>query len=194
MQREGWCVPSIEHAQLKTLTGRDRREMKLPRPVVTPKPARYDERLTTADFVFHLAHRNGMGHPVIGLLQGVLYAATTGRHTDFTAKLVEVRADGYARIIEDGIRRGPDSSPLRRIEPMTPGKVYRFTIDLGATGLVIAAGNRLRVEISSSNFPKYTRNPNTGEPPEAATVFETVTQSVYHSNEYPSHFLLPVVP
>lgn len=130
---------------------------------------------------------------LIGPLQAVVYAATTGRHTDFTAKLVEVRSDGYARIIEDGIRRGPDSSRLRQLEPMTPDKVYRFTIDLGATGLVIPAGNRVRVEISSSNFPKYTRNPNTGEPPEAATVFESVTQRIYHSNEYPSHVVLPVL-
>ena len=130
---------------------------------------------------------------VIGPLKVVLYAATEGRHTDFTAKLVEVRTDGYARIIEDGIRRGPDSSPLREIQPMDSGKVYRFTIDLNSTAIVIPKGHSLRVEISSSNFPKYTRNPNTGESPEEAVDFKKVKQTVMHSEAYPSHIVLPVL-
>jgi len=129
---------------------------------------------------------------IIGPLQAVVEASTEGRHTDFTAKLVEVRPDGYARIIEDGIKRGPD-----RAEPsgqMEPGRVYQFTIDMGATAITIAKGHRLRVEISSSNFPKYTRNPNTGERPEWATTFQKVKQTVHHSTEHPSYVLLPVVP
>jgi len=130
---------------------------------------------------------------IIGPLQAVVYASTDGKHTDFTAKLVEVRQDGYARIIEDGIKRGPEAVSGTRVEIMEPGKVYRFTIDLGTTAISIAKGHRLRVEISSSNFPKYSRNPNTGEPPEFASEFRKVRQTVLHSREYPSHVLLPVM-
>ena len=130
---------------------------------------------------------------IIGPLKALIYAATEGRHTDFTAKLVEVRPDGYARVIEDGIRRGPDSTPIGSIEPIEPGKVYRYTIDLGKTAISIHKGDRLRVEISSSNFPKYSRNPNTGELPEQATKFEKVEQTVLHSIKHPSHVVLPIL-
>jgi hypothetical protein len=130
---------------------------------------------------------------IIGPLQAVVYAATEGRHTDFTAKLVEVRADGYARVIDEGIKRGPDSAPVGRIEPIEPGKVYRYTVDLGKTAITIPKGNRLRVEISSSNFPKYSRNPNTGESPERATEFEKVEQTVLHSAKHASHVVLPIL-
>jgi len=133
------------------------------------------------------------GLEIVGPLQAVLYAATEGKHTDFTAKLVEVWEGGYARIIEDGIKRGPDQVSGSKVEVMEPGKVYRFTIDLGATAISIAKGNRLRVEVSSSNFPKYSRNPNTGERAEFATHFKPVTQTVFHSSAYPSHIVLPVI-
>jgi len=130
---------------------------------------------------------------VIGPLQVVLFASTEGKQTDFTAKLVEVRADGYARIIEDGIKRGPDAVDGRPVATMEPASVYRFTIDLGATAITIKQGHRLRVEVSSSNFPKYTRNPNTGENSETAAVFNKVRQTIFHSPTYPSHVLLPMV-
>jgi putative CocE/NonD family hydrolase len=130
---------------------------------------------------------------IIGPLKVVVYASTEGKSTDFTAKLIEVRQDGYARIIEDGIKRGPDAASDISVKVMEPGKVYRFTVDLGATAISVARGHRLRVEISSSNFPKYSRNPNTGEFPEYATEFKKVRQTVYHSPEYPSHVVLPIV-
>lgn len=130
---------------------------------------------------------------IIGPLSAVVYASTEGRNTDFTAKLVEVRKDGYARIIEDGIRRGPDGVKDVAGGAMTPNKVYKFTIDLGATAVRIQKGNRLRLEISSSNFPKYTRNPNTGESPEYATEFTNVVQTVIHTAEHPTHVVLSVL-
>ncbi len=164
------------HFFLKTLGVRDQRSMEERRDVLVYTSPPLEEDLT-----------------IIGPLTAVIYASTEGRHTDFTAKLVEVRSDGYARIIRDGIRRGPDSSPLRKIEPMEPGKVYRFTIDLGETAIAIAKGHRLRLDVSSSNFPKFTRNPNTGESPERATEFRKVVQRVYFSEQYPSHVLLPVL-
>lgn len=130
---------------------------------------------------------------IIGPVQAVVYASTEGTHTDFTAKLCEVRSDGYVRIIEDGIRHGPDPVDGTPVESMKPGKVYRFTIDLGATGIRIPKGHRLRVEVSSSNFPKYARNPNTGERPETAVYFRKVTQQVHHSPSHPSHVVIPVL-
>jgi hypothetical protein len=84
--------------------------------------------------------------------------------------------------------------PLHPV-PTVGGVNFHFFTDnlLGVTGIRIPAGNRLRVEISSSNFPKYDRNPNTGEDPATATESRTVRQRVYHSPEYPSHLLLPVL-
>lgn len=130
---------------------------------------------------------------IAGPLEAVIYASTTGKHADFTAKLVEVRENGYVRIIEDGIRRGPDDYPLRTMHDLQPGKVYQYTIEMSGTGIEIPAGSRLRVEISSSNFPKYTRNPGTGENPEQATVFIKTEQTIHHSSEYPSHITLPII-
>lgn len=128
-----------------------------------------------------------------GRLEAILYATTGGKQTDFTAKLVEVRADGYARIIDDGIKRGPDAVDGKEIDIMEPERPYRFTVAMGATGIRIPKGHRLRVEVSSSNFPKYSRNPNTGESPEEATEFKKVEQTVLHTPEYPSHVVLPVM-
>jgi putative CocE/NonD family hydrolase len=130
---------------------------------------------------------------IIGPLRAVIHASTEGRATDFTAKLCAVRPDGYAAIIEDGIRRGPDPLAGADTSLTEPGRVYRYTIDLGGTGIRIAKGSRLRVEISSSNFPKYSRNPNTGEEPESASRFETVTQTIVHAPDQPSYIALPVL-
>ena len=128
---------------------------------------------------------------VIGPVRAVVYAASEGRSTDFTAKLVVVEPDGYARIVTDGVKRGPDRP--EEDGGMAPGETYRFTIDLGDTAVRVAAGQRLRVEISSSNFPKYTRNPNTGERAEYATEFLEVAQSVRLGGARASHVALPVL-
>jgi putative CocE/NonD family hydrolase len=130
---------------------------------------------------------------IIGPVKAVLFASTEGRHTDFTAKLVEVHSDGYAANIVDAIKRGPDPVDGGQLGQMEPGKVYRFTVDMDATAITVKKGHSLRVEISSSNFPKYTRNPNTGENPETAREFEAVRQRILHSPEYASHVVLPVL-
>jgi putative CocE/NonD family hydrolase len=129
---------------------------------------------------------------IIGPLKVVLYASTEGVDTDFTAKLVEVRADRYARIIEDGIIRGRYRKSLETPDFLEPGKIYEFEIDLGYTAISLYKGSRLRVEISSSNFPKYDRNPNTEVEPFDAVEFKKVKQKIYCSKEYPSHLILPV--
>jgi putative CocE/NonD family hydrolase len=130
---------------------------------------------------------------IVGHVEATVHASTEGKSTDFTAKLVVVRPDGYARIVTEGIKRDPDVPEDNENAPMVPGKVYAFTIDMGPTAIRVPAGHQLRLEVSSSNFPKYTRNPNTGEAAELAEVFEAVTQTIYHNAEFASVLRLPVL-
>ncbi len=125
---------------------------------------------------------------ITGAVSVHLYAATSGEDTDFTAKLVVVRPDGYARIVEDGIVRV--SAQLEASS--APNISFEVTIDLGHTAISIPEGHRLRLEISSSNFPKYDRNPNNGQDPFLATEFTTARQTVFHSAERSSYLTLPV--
>jgi uncharacterized protein len=127
-----------------------------------------------------------------GPIRAVIHASTDGPDTDFTAKLVEVRPDGYARIIEEGIVRGKYRDGLDSPSPLVEGDTYAFEIDLGATALRIDAGSRIRLEISSSNFPQYDRNPNTGVDPMQATEFRKAHQSIHHGPGTPSRVDLPV--
>lgn len=129
---------------------------------------------------------------IIGPIRAELYASTEGPDTDFTAKLVEVRSNGYARIIQEGIIRASYRNGGDR-ELIEPGQIYRLAVDLGSTAVVIPKGHRLRLEISSSNFPKYDRNPNTGEEALMARVLKSVTQSVYHGGDHPSYLEIPVM-
>jgi putative CocE/NonD family hydrolase len=128
---------------------------------------------------------------IVGPLQVILYASTDARQTDFTAKLVDIAPSGYARIIEDGIRRGPDLDAREWADSVQ--RVARYTIDMGATAYTIQPGHRLRIEVSSSNFPKYTLNPNTGEIAEHAVIFKPARQTVYHGPQRSSRLLVPVL-
>ena len=101
---------------------------------------------------------------VTGPVKVVLYVSSSAHDTDFTAKLVDVFPDGLARNLTDGILRARYRESLENPKLMTPGEVYRMTIDAGVTSNVFRAGHRIRVEISSSNFPRFDRNPNTGAP------------------------------
>jgi len=129
-----------------------------------------------------------------GPIEVSLFAASSAVDTDFTAKLVDVRPDGYAHNIQDGIIRARYRTSSRRPSFITPGKVYEYTIDLWATSHVWKEGHRLRVEVSSSNFPRFDRNPNTGAPLGEDDRLESAQQTVHHSAEYPSHIVLPVIP
>jgi predicted acyl esterase len=131
---------------------------------------------------------------LIGPVEAVIYASTEGADTDFTAKLVSVAPDGYARYVADGIVRGRHLfGPIEDDRFLEPGEVYRFDIDLSGVAHVVPAGYRLRLDVSSSNFPRFDRNPNTGIDPFQATEFRPVRQEVYHGGEYPSRVVLPVV-
>jgi putative CocE/NonD family hydrolase len=120
---------------------------------------------------------------VTGPLRLVLHVSTTGRNTDFTGKLVDVHPSGVAYSVSDGIvRRAYD------------GKSAAIEIDLGATSLVFFRGHRIRLEISSSNFPRFDRNPNTGGDIGRETRPVKALQRIYHDADMPSRLVLPIVP
>jgi putative CocE/NonD family hydrolase len=131
---------------------------------------------------------------ITGPISVRLFASTTAADTDFTAKLVDVRPDGYAQNLQDGIIRGRYRTSAAEPSFLEPGKVYEFEIDLWSTSHLVKAGHQLRVEVSSSNFPRFDRNPNTGAPIGQDSRLEPARQTVHHSSDYPSHIVLPVIP
>ncbi len=131
---------------------------------------------------------------VTGVIRVVLWASTTAPDTDFTAKLVDVFPDGRAVNLTDGILRLRYRESLERPTLAVPGRVYALGIDAGVTSNVFLKGHRIRVEISSSNFPRFDRNPNTGGPLATETTLRTATQTIYHDAQHPSRIILPVVP
>lgn len=132
---------------------------------------------------------------VTGPVSMKLFVSSTAKDTDFTVKLVDVYPDGRPMNVCDGIlrarfRNGTDKRP----ELMVPGRVYELDIYVDVTSYVFKRGHRVRIEISSSNFPHYSRNPNTGGDPATDTVMMKAVQTVYHSSECPSCIILPVIP
>jgi putative CocE/NonD family hydrolase len=121
-----------------------------------------------------------------------LYAGSSAVDTDFTAKLVDVWPNGLAQNLTEGILRARYRNSQEKPEMMNPGEVYKLTVDLWATSNVFLAGHRLRLEVSSSNFPRFNRNTNTGEDPGRATRLIKATNTVYHDGEHPSALVLPV--
>jgi uncharacterized protein len=132
---------------------------------------------------------------VTGPITVKLFAATSAKDTDWTAKLVDVHPNGFVQNIQDGIIRARYRENVGGpAKPITPGDVLEYTIDLWASSNTFLPGHRIRVEISSSNFPRFDRNLNTGEDPGTGTRMEVAKQTVHHSDKYPSHIVLPVIP
>lgn len=130
---------------------------------------------------------------ITGPISVTLFAASSAPDTDFTAALVDVFPDGYAHLIQEGIIRASYRNSEREPSPIEPERVYEYSIDLWATSYVVNAGHRIRVEISSSNFNFYDRNPNTGEPFGTATTPVPAQQRVLHTSQYPSRITLPIL-
>jgi putative CocE/NonD family hydrolase len=132
---------------------------------------------------------------VIGQIKVNFWAKTTARDTDFTAKLVDVHPDGFARSLLDRVvrarfRKG-SKLPPSLIEPGTP---YEYTIDLGYAATMFKPGHRIRLDISSSNFPHLARNHNTGDDTPGDSRFVVATQTIMHDEKHPSYVELTVVP
>src|SRR5262249_7762238 len=131
---------------------------------------------------------------VTGWIQLKLFASSSAPDTDFTAMLTDVDPNGYSRLLTDGIVRARYRNSTQKAEPIEPGKVYEYTIDLWAPSNVFKTGHRIRLAVSSSNFPRFNRNSNTGEPVAQATRLVPAKQTVYHDGEHPSALVLPVIP
>ncbi len=130
---------------------------------------------------------------IAGPVKMKLSASTDARDTDFVVKLVDVYPDGYAMNLAEGILRARFHGGLDRPELLEPGRAYEFEIDMRGTANVFLAGHRIRVDVTSSNFPQYDRNPNTGEALGASDRVRTAKQTVFHTEGKRSHILLPVV-
>ncbi|AJY77807.1 X-Pro dipeptidyl-peptidase [Paenibacillus beijingensis] len=132
---------------------------------------------------------------VTGEVTVQLYAATTAEDTDFVAKLVDVYPDGRAVNIAEGIVRASFRSGLERPEAVPPDQVLIYTISLGPTANVFKQGHAIRLDVTSSLFPTFDRNPNRLMNPDEATEadFVTATQTIYHDARYPSKLQLPVI-
>jgi putative CocE/NonD family hydrolase len=130
-----------------------------------------------------------------GSIVPTLYVSSNAKDTDFTVKVLDVYPDGRAYNLDESIQRmryrdGYDK-PLAWMEK---GKVYKVTLQPLTTSNYFAPGHRLRIEVSSSNFPRFDRNLNTGEDPATSTRMRKADQTVHHSREYPSHVVLPIIP
>jgi uncharacterized protein len=131
---------------------------------------------------------------VTGPISVTLYAASSAPDTDFTAKLVDVHPDGKSYNLADGIIRARYRESLEKPTLIEPDKVYEYTLDLWATSNVFKQGHRIRVDVSSSNFPRFDRNPNTGHAFGVDAELQPATQTLYHTRQYPSHITLPIIP
>ncbi len=134
------------------------------------------------------------GIEITGPIEAVLYVSSSAKDTDFTAKLVDVSPDGTAYNVQEGILRARYREGFDKKVWMDKGKVYEVKVDLMATSLFIPAGHRIRLEVSSSNFPRFDRNLNTGGNNYDETRWVAARNAVYHQRARASYLLLPVIP
>ena len=137
---------------------------------------------------------------VTGPVTATIWASSDTLDTDFTAALVDVEPaaedgeEGRPIILCEGIVRARFRNGTDNPEMMAPGEIYEFDIDMWDTSNLFEEGHRIRVEISSSNFPRYNRNLNSGNPIATDTEITVANQQVYHDSLHPSHITLPVIP
>jgi uncharacterized protein len=131
---------------------------------------------------------------VTGPIKVKLWAASSAPDTDWTAKLIDVHPDGYAQRLIENVLRARYRESFEKPSLLQPGKTYEYEINLWATSNLFKKGHRIRVEISSSNFPRYSRNLNTGKSNETTTEMQVAKQTIYHDSAHPSSILLPIVP
>jgi hypothetical protein len=126
---------------------------------------------------------------VIGPLRLILYVSSSAVDTDFAARLSDVFPDGRAIQLQNGVLRARYRNLQCEPELLEPGRIYRLEIDMWATANRFKAGHRLRLDVSSADFPRFDRNSNLGGKPGKPV---PARQTVYHDRDHPSHLLLPV--
>ncbi len=148
---------------------------------------------TRADVLVYTSEPLERDTDVTGNVALELWAVTSAPDTDWTAKLVDVHPDGRALNVCDGILRSRYRESLEQASPIEPDRAYRYRIDVGPTSMVFAKGHSIRLEISSSNFPAYARNLNTGGPHDEESEPRPAIQTVLHDGDHQSVLELPVV-
>ena len=131
---------------------------------------------------------------VTGPLEAVLYAASSARDTDWVVRLTDVHPDGRSLFLAEGIVRARYRLGDERTELLEPGEAAEYRIRMYPTSNVFRRGHRVRLDVTSSSFPRFSRNLNTGEDVATGTRIQVARQTVLHTDRYPSHVLLPVVP
>jgi putative CocE/NonD family hydrolase len=129
---------------------------------------------------------------VVGPVVAVLYGLSSAPDTDWVVRLCDVHPDGRSMSVCDGILRARYRDSLEQPKLMVPGQIYRFEVDLLATAHSFQAGHRLRVQVTSSDFPRYDRNLNTGGPFEEEVRGQVAVNTVFHDRMRPSHLALPI--
>jgi putative CocE/NonD family hydrolase len=132
---------------------------------------------------------------VTGYIKARLFVSSSTHDTDFTAKLVDVYPDGRAMILTDGILRARYHRSFEIPDLLEPGEIYELDINMLATSNVFLPGHRIRLEISSSNFPRFNRNSNTGGDiaKETADQYQSAVNRIFHDEKYPSCLILPII-
>ena len=131
---------------------------------------------------------------VAGPVVARLWFASSAPDTDVAVKLVDVLPNGFAMILTDGILRARYRDSFERPRPLSPGEPAELTIEMGDAGNLFRAGHRIRVEVASANFPRYSRNTNTGRQPETDTTMTAAKQTLFHDPSHPSRIVLPILP
>jgi putative CocE/NonD family hydrolase len=132
---------------------------------------------------------------VTGPVRLRLHASSSAVDTDFTAKLLDVHPGGFSQRLCDGMVRARFRNDYPHAEELlVPGAVEQYEIDMWSTSHVFPAGHQIRLEVSSSAFPKYDRNLNTGGSLATGTQMTIATNSVWHTKDHPSHLILPEIP
>lgn len=131
---------------------------------------------------------------ITGPISAELYATTDSTDTDFMAKLIVVKPDGTSFNLVDGVIRARYREGFEQPKLIEPGKVYKYTLDMWATSYVLSPGDRLRIDVTSSNFPRLARNLNTGAEFAKTSKMKVAKQVIHMSDEYPSHVVLPMIP
>jgi len=157
-------------------------------------PDDYREVEQRADVLVYTSDALTEAMEVCGPLRVHLSAASSARDTDFMAKLIDVWPNGFAQRLNDGMVRARFREGMDKPSLIEPGRVYSYDLDLWNTCQLYQKGHRIRVEVSSSAFPKYDRNLNTGEALGQTTRMAVAQQKIYHDREHPSYVILPIVP
>ncbi|GAC1484404.1 MAG: hypothetical protein NVS2B12_39280 [Ktedonobacteraceae bacterium] len=163
------------------------------------RPGAFDQRPTESreDVLVYTTPALEQDVEVTGPITVHLWAASSAPDTDFVARLVDVHPNGYAQNLTDGIMRARYRNFAKGEEQpslIEPGKAYEYEIDLWATSNVFKAGHSIRLDITSSNFPRWDRNPNTGHDFGADDELAVAHQTIMHDRDHPSYVVLPIVP